>query len=153
MMETQRKSVGSTGEETACGYLVNNGYKILERNYRTKFGEIDIVAKSPDKTLVFVEVKTMRGENRYMAESPENYPQESGNGVEKLGKVRQEYTQKDDGIIPEDQMSASKIKKFRRIAEWYANNYTDLKKSGFRLDLVSVVLRNCNSQIKHYKNI
>lgn len=45
------------GEEKACEYLKKQGYKILDRNYRKKYQELDIVALDGD-TLVFVEVKT-----------------------------------------------------------------------------------------------
>src|SRR5438067_6434088 len=45
------------GENVAAKFLRNLGYKILERNYRTNVGEIDIIARD-GKTLVFVEVKT-----------------------------------------------------------------------------------------------
>lgn len=48
---------GGLGEELACQYLKKLGYKILERNFRIRGGEIDIVAKDKDY-LVFVEVKT-----------------------------------------------------------------------------------------------
>ncbi len=48
---------GNYGEEIACKYLQKMGYKILERNYRIRGGEIDIVAKDKG-SLVFVEVKT-----------------------------------------------------------------------------------------------
>ncbi len=48
---------GKYGEDLACKYLQDQGYKILERNYRIRGGEIDIVAKDKE-TLVFVEVKT-----------------------------------------------------------------------------------------------
>ncbi len=49
--------IGKHGEDLACKYLEQNGYKILERNYRIRGGEIDIVAKDGEY-LVFVEVKT-----------------------------------------------------------------------------------------------
>ena len=49
--------IGNKGEDLACQILKKNGYKIIERNYRIRGGEIDIVAKDKD-TLVFVEVKT-----------------------------------------------------------------------------------------------
>jgi putative endonuclease len=48
---------GKLGEETASDFLKASGYKIIVKNYKTKFGEIDIIAKEKD-TLVFIEVKT-----------------------------------------------------------------------------------------------
>lgn len=48
---------GLKGEALAISYLKKKGYKILEKNYRTKFGEIDIIA-SKDGVVVFIEVKT-----------------------------------------------------------------------------------------------
>lgn len=51
------KLTGDYGEGLACNYLKKVGYKIVERNYRIKGGEIDIVAKDRG-VLVFVEVKT-----------------------------------------------------------------------------------------------
>ena len=56
-----RQSLGKVGEDLACGELVRLGYVILERRYRTRYGEIDIIARS-GKTLVFVEVKARAGE-------------------------------------------------------------------------------------------
>lgn len=52
---------GKLSETAAAVYLFLNGYKILDRNFHSRFGEIDIVAKKKN-TLVFVEVKA-RGEN------------------------------------------------------------------------------------------
>jgi len=51
-----RRQRGTAGEDAAAEYLRNNGYRILERNYRFRRGEIDIVAQD-GATLVFVEVK------------------------------------------------------------------------------------------------
>ena len=50
------KILGLSGEVQARQFLLDNGYKILETNYTTKIGEIDIIAKINDVT-VFVEVK------------------------------------------------------------------------------------------------
>ena len=49
------------GEDIACDYLRKKGYKIIERNFRKKYEEIDIVATF-DSTLVFIEVKTRKSE-------------------------------------------------------------------------------------------
>ncbi|MEK7478720.1 MAG: YraN family protein [Patescibacteria group bacterium] len=52
--------IGQIGEELACQYLLNNKYEIIDRNYREKWGEVDIICKDRDGVLVFVEVKTLR---------------------------------------------------------------------------------------------
>lgn len=49
--------LGKLGEDNAVKYLKKNGYKIIQRNYRCKFGEIDIIAQKKH-VLVFIEVKT-----------------------------------------------------------------------------------------------
>ena len=54
-----RKSLGSLGEQLAAEHCERLGWRIVERNYRTRFGELDLVAVDGD-TLVFAEVKTCR---------------------------------------------------------------------------------------------
>jgi putative endonuclease len=53
----KKKELGKRGEELALRFLKKSGYKIVERNYICKMGEMDIIAQEKD-TLVFVEVKT-----------------------------------------------------------------------------------------------
>jgi putative endonuclease len=60
-MSLMRISTGKRGEELAAAYLAEAGYRIIERNYRCLFGEIDIVAEEGE-TLVFVEVKSRRSD-------------------------------------------------------------------------------------------
>lgn len=59
-MTYARQALGLEGETRACVALEARGYRILQRRYRTRFGELDIVARH-DQTVVFVEVKTRRG--------------------------------------------------------------------------------------------
>ncbi|MDO8664900.1 MAG: YraN family protein, partial [Candidatus Liptonbacteria bacterium] len=56
-MTSETKDLGNVGEEVAEQYLIRGGYAILDRNYRTKIGEIDIIVKK-DEIIAFVEVKT-----------------------------------------------------------------------------------------------
>lgn len=49
--------MGQEGEDWACQYLRQQGYEIIARNWRSRFGEIDIIARD-NESLVFVEVKT-----------------------------------------------------------------------------------------------
>lgn len=58
--KTKNKNTGNLGEDLAAEYLISLGYKIIERNLRLAFGEIDILAQE-GKTIVIVEVKTVRG--------------------------------------------------------------------------------------------
>ena len=58
-MLNRKQKFGRSGEDLAAHFLMKNGYQIVCRNYRTKFGEIDIIAKNGD-SIVFIEVKSRR---------------------------------------------------------------------------------------------
>lgn len=74
-----RQEIGRWGENLACKYLEENNYKIIERNFLCRQGEIDIIAKdSNKKELVFVEVKT-RSNFKY------------GNPAEAVNKEKQNH--------------------------------------------------------------
>lgn len=129
---------GSIGELAAAEYLRGRGYKIVEMNYRTRFGEIDIVAttegfeltrgvteplrqKVTEQTLVFVEVKSKTGESH--------------------GE-------------PWEMVDARKLGQIRRIATMYLKK----KKLGeplCRIDVIGVWLRVDESveKIEHWENV
>jgi putative endonuclease len=130
---TQKAELGKLGEDLACRYLVDRRYKIIERNFRKPWGELDIIAKSPEKILVFVEVKTV---------------QQSGNAaIAEFGNCRI--------IEPEMQMTAAKIKKLKRVATLYAGHYSELidNRQGWRIDLLALTINGKDCVIKHYENI
>lgn len=56
-----RQSLGRWGEDQAAARLQGDGYELLARNWRRRGGEIDIIARAPDGTLCFIEVRTSRG--------------------------------------------------------------------------------------------
>jgi putative endonuclease len=56
-MTDPRRALGARGEELAARHLEARGYQVVERNYRTRYGELDVVARDA-RFLVFCEVKT-----------------------------------------------------------------------------------------------
>ncbi|PIR03377.1 MAG: hypothetical protein COV60_00630 [Candidatus Magasanikbacteria bacterium CG11_big_fil_rev_8_21_14_0_20_43_7] len=66
MSKTEKQTIGEWGEQEAVCFLVEKGYTVVERNFQTRMGEIDIIAWHKKihfgNTLCFVEVKTRGGE-------------------------------------------------------------------------------------------
>jgi putative endonuclease len=123
----KNKETGDFGENIACNYLIRNKYRIINRNYRIGFDEVDIIAKSPHGTLVFIEVKTI---------------------IRKLGVT--------DGFMPEDQMTNFKLKKITRVCEKFSIQNPSLinEEKGWRIDLIAITLRSAaTGTLRHYKNI
>jgi putative endonuclease len=116
--------LGILGEKIASDYLISKNYKIITKNFRKTFGEIDIVAKSKNNTLIFFEVKTIE--------------------------------ENDLDFLPEDQMTFSKIKKLKKICEYFALKNKNLinEKQGWQIDLITIILKKSGEkEIKHYENI
>lgn len=129
-----KSDIGKLGEDLACEYLKNKGYKIIERNFRRKWGELDIIAKDPKNVLVFIEVKTLRFGNSAIAEL--------------FNAANQ--------LLPEENLTAAKLKKLKRTASLYAGNHQELinDKKGWRIDLMAIRLfSEENYQINHIENI
>lgn len=60
-MQNSKQQLGATGEEIAVDYLISQGYVVFDRNWRSKSGEIDIIASekfNSQDELIFIEVKT-----------------------------------------------------------------------------------------------
>ncbi|MGC9598884.1 MAG: YraN family protein [Minisyncoccia bacterium] len=127
-----KSEVGKSGEEIACGYLVQNQWEILERNYRRKADEIDIIAMSPDGTLVFCEVKSFA-----------------------TGEVYGEFNQ--FALTPEDNLTAAKFRKISRTCEFFARQHPELidEEKGWRIDLIAIDISSNGkvSDVRHYENI
>ena len=70
-----RKRLGAAGEKAACKLLRNVGYRVLERNYRNRYGELDAVALE-DGDLVFVEVRSRSSDD-------------FGSGADSVGPAKQ----------------------------------------------------------------
>lgn len=86
-----RRALGDRGEDLAAGFLKKQGYHILERNYRTPLGELDLIARHQG-CLVFIEVKTRRTD-RFGAPQEAVHPAKQ----EKLRNLAEYYLQ-DKGL-------------------------------------------------------
>ncbi|WEV42478.1 YraN family protein [Bifidobacterium sp. ESL0682] len=58
--DISNKQLGAIGEQYAAAWLTQLGWRVLTRNWRTRFGELDIIMMTPEHIVVFVEVKTRR---------------------------------------------------------------------------------------------
>ena len=104
-----RKDVGFIGEEKAVNFLIKKNYQILFRNWRTKIGEIDIIAldlsNTKGNTLVFIEVKTL----------PSGNPE-----------------------ILEKELSVTKQKKIVKTSKCFISEYRQYKYDYIRYDVIVV---------------
>ena len=72
----EHNEIGKIGENLATTFLMKQGFAILERNYRVKVGEIDIIAQK-DNTLHFVEVKSIKVRDLNQIESSVIKPEDN----------------------------------------------------------------------------
>ncbi len=108
-----KRRIGALGEDAACQFLVKSGFKIIERNYRRKWGEIDIIAEKEDQVR-FVEVKTISRE------------------ISALNVSREMSHQ------PEDMVDRRKLTKLARTANLYMEGNRDNRE--FQIDVVAVLI-------------
>lgn len=124
MPKTKKSKLGKKGENITCEYLVQNNFKIIDTNVGRPWGEIDIIARDPDKTLVFVEVKTMKDYKGGI--KPEN--QMTKAKIDRIKKTASLYAGGNQELIKD--------------------------KKGWRIDLITIkVEKDTPISIKHYKNI
>jgi Holliday junction resolvase-like predicted endonuclease len=142
------KTLGNLGENIACGYLSDKGYKILRRNFVTLFGEIDIITKSPDNTLVFVEVKSTGYSEESGKSIRQSYPQSPLTKTFNIRAIRPIYPYK-----AEMRLDPAKIKKLQKLSKWYINKFYPTQES-FRIDGVCVdIFSSGEYNVRHYWNV
>lgn len=119
---TEKKITGDLGEDIATKFLINKGFTVIERNYRKKFGEIDIVAKK-DTVVHFVEVKTVSREN--LKDVPD--------------ETKDISNSPEDCFRPEDNIHPWKQKRLSRAIQVYISE-NRLEKIDWQFDAVTVLL-------------
>ena len=122
--KTPSQRVGSQGEDIAADYLEKNDYKIVQRNYRSRRGEIDIICMdesgaAENNVLVFVEVKSRR--------------------VLDYG-------------VPTESVTSEKIGRMRQAAEVYLM-LNDLDEVSCRFDVIGIVFNPKGTHIEHIQDV
>ena len=126
------KELGNLGEKLACEYLVKKGYKILGKNWRISFGEIDIIAVQKwritnifaKRAVHFIEVKTIADSAGFFPEQHANYKKQR-----KLKQLAQIWLQKNKypqnipyqidiiGILVNQEKRSTKLHYFGNVVE------------------------------------
>lgn len=117
----EHTEIGKIGEKIAKTFLMKHGFSVLETNYRTKFGEIDIVAKK-DSKLRFIEVKSV--------------------------KVRDFSDISSLSVTPEDNMTKDKWLKCIISIETYLKHRSVTQETPWQVDLACVYI---NTEIRQGK--
>ena len=130
---TQHNKIGEIGEEIASKYLAKNKLVIIDRNYRKKYGEIDIVARETSGNIHFVEVKTVSYETR-----------------ESL-----DYAVTHETWRPEEMVHEHKRTRFKRVIEtWLIENDPEYQ-FNWQIDIITVrvVPREKYARVKWLKDV
>ena len=120
------RELGELGEKIACEYLVKKEYKILAKNYRISFGEIDIIARKKfsffarnNKTIHFIEVKALLGTN--------------------------------ENFAPEERVNYKKQQKLKRMAEIWLEKNKYRQSHPYQIDVVGILVdENARKAKIHY---
>lgn len=159
-LEYRNQLIGDFGEDLAVEYLVKKGFEIICRNYRNRFGEIDIIAFKDD-LFHFIEVKTVIRENfsersTFSSRLRGSTGNSFMNNTNSLSRETQMDVIHETGIAsstytynPEDNVHLHKLNKIALMAEIYmGENVLD---SDYQIDVVAITIR--KSEGKYFKRI
>ncbi len=129
------QKVGSLGEELVAKFLMKRGFKVLDRNYRRPWGELDIIAEKKGK-IHFVEVKALSGFVK------KDVTHETSAPVSKREKVLNyiKFAPPKDWFRPEDHMNSQKMKRLGRIIQTYLNAKHVSSETNWQFDVVAVLI-------------
>lgn len=138
------QNIGKIGEETACKFLMKQGYQIISRNYWKKWGEIDIVAKK-DKITHFVEIKTV-SRDLILPLNKDFVSCETENDVKH---------ETFDDYRPEDNIHPWKLKRLSRVIQTYLSENDMGEDCEWQFGVITVFLdiKNKTAKVDHIKDI
>ena len=117
---SEKQKIGEIGENLACKFLEKQGFRVIERNYTKKWGEIDIVTEKRNK-IHFIEVKTVSRENLDSV-------------------IHETLSGKSSSYRPEDNMHQWKLKRLNRTIQTYLLDKNISENKEWQLDLAVVFL-------------
>ncbi len=131
MALTNKRKIGDTGENVCCSFLESKGFRIIDRNYLKKWGEIDVIAEK-DNVLRFIEVKTVSREN-----------------------VRDISRETLDSYRPEENVHPWKLKRLSRTIQGYLLGNKVKSEKLWQLDVMAVFLdlKNREAKVRFTENI
>lgn len=131
---TKKQEIGSLGECIAVKYLENKGFTIITRNYRKKWGEIDIIAEKSE-ILHFIEVKSVSCEN--------------------LMKFDLNVSRVTDAYRPEDNIHPQKLKRLARTIQTYLFEKYPQTEPEWLFDAITVKIdkQSKGARVKFIENI
>ena len=125
LFTSKTQQIGERGEQEATNFLVNKGFKVIERNYTRKWGELDIVAKKGN-VLHFIEVKSITVKDGFSRENT---------------------------YRPEDNMHVWKIKRLRRALESYIMDREVSENQVWQFDLICVYFSEKGTRVDFIEDI
>lgn len=135
------KELGNLGERIACEYLVKKGFKILGKNYRISFGEIDIIARKKfkffaknDKTIHFVEVKTI---------------------IQSYFSNRRPSTITDMSFFPEERVGYKKQRKLIGLCQIWLEKNKLSQNHPYQIDIIGILIdqNSKKAKINYFQNV
>ena len=141
------QKIGKLGEELVATFLMKRGYRILDRNYRRPWGELDIIAEREGK-IHFVEVKAVSASSTKSLE-PTSFHYRSHALLKRLRVVTRETSYgntarinnpvpRKDSYRAEDNVSTSKIKRLGRIIQTYLLHKSVSDETEWQCDVATV---------------
>lgn len=154
---SEKRRIGNLGEDIAEMFLVKSGYKIIDRNYLKKWGELDIIAKHNNE-IVFCEIKSKvtrenSGGNNINVSRIVSRNSFTANDFHI--KISREMDNDENEFLPSENVHTQKLKRMYRAIQSYCAEKKMSDNQEWRIDVIAVVIDFLKKEaiINHIENI
>lgn len=135
--------IGKIGEDIACRFLENKGYKVLERNFKRKWGEIDIVCAKKDKPIGFLSSMWNKNNKNVLR----------GINNDRIIFVEVKTLKNSRTLNPEDNLTPDKQRKLIRTCQLYISEKRLDSDTDWQIDaiLINLDILAKKAKVKHVK--